>query len=291
MASNTNKVRFGASRVMYALEDSNGDIQSTWYPLAGAVQISFTPQNDSNTFYADNMGYWISTGAATDEFSIQLADMTDQAKKDLLGFVTDATSGLNIEPVNANHKSFAMGYQVEGDGNTLRGVKYGCILNRPSQEHNTTTDSTDPDTLTLDGQAVGKTFTIGGEPTPVLGAYCTDAGDSHDAFDNFYEGCPLPGSAPGTTAASVALASLSMSNVTLSPSFSSGTTNYTGTTSSASGTITATAADSTNADVTILVNGSAYSSSASYSTGQNQVDILVTNGTGSRLYKIIVTKS
>lgn len=291
MASTNNKVRFGASRVMYALEDeTTGEIGSTWYPLAGAVQISFTPQNDSNTFYADNMGYWISTGAATDEFSIQLADMTDQAKADLLGFVADDASGLNIEPVNANHKSFAMGYQVEGDGNTLRGVKYGCILNRPSQEHNTTTDSTDPDTLTLDGQAVGRTFTIGGEPIPVLGAYCTNAGDSHDAYDNFYEGCPIPGAAPGTTAASVALSALTLSNVTLSPSFASGTTNYTGTTSSASGTISATAADN-EADVTILVNGSTYSSSASYSTGNNLVSVLVTNGTASRLYQVIVTKS
>ena len=290
MASLNNKVRFGASRVVYALEDDNGDIQSTWYPLAGAVQISFSPQNDSNTFYADNSGYFITTGAASDEFSIQLADMTDQAKADLLGFIAEDTSGLNIEPVNAKHKTFAMGYQVEGDGNTLRGVKYGCTLNRPSEEHNTTTDSTDPDTLTLDGSAIGKTFTIGGEPTPVLGAYCTDAGDSHDAFDSFYDGCPIPGSAPGTGMASVALSALSIANVTLSPRFAAGVTSYTGTTSSASGAITATAADNT-ADVSITVNGDAATTSASFNAGQNLVTVLVTNGTSSRLYTIVVTKS
>lgn len=192
MASTTNKVRFGASRVVYALE-TNGVIANTWKTLAGAVQISFTPQNDSNTFYADNMGYYMTTGAASDEFSIELADMTDEAKQDILGFVVDATSGLFIEPVNASHKTFAMGYQVEGDGNVLRGIKYGCTLNRPSEEHNTTTDSTDPDTLTLDGTAIGKTFTVDGEPIPVLGGYCTNAGDTHAAFDAFYTKPPQPG--------------------------------------------------------------------------------------------------
>lgn len=192
MASTTNKVRFGASRVVYAIE-TNGTIANTWSELAGAVQISFTPQNDSNTFYADNSGYYITTGAASDEFSIELADMTDQAKQEILGYIVDEVSGLFVEPVNAQHATFAMGYQVEGDGNTLRGIKYGCTLNRPSEEHNTTTDSTDPDTLTLDGNAIGKTFTVAGEPIPVLGAYCTNAGDTHAAFDAFYTKPLQPG--------------------------------------------------------------------------------------------------
>ena len=185
MASTTNKVRFGASRVVYALE-TDGVIANTWKTLAGAVQISFTPQNDSNTFYADNMGYYMTTGAASDEFSIELADMTDEAKQDILGFVVDATSGLFIEPVNASHKTFAMGYQVEGDGNVLRGVKYGCTLNRPSEEHNTTTDSTDPDTLTLRARPSAR-------PSRSTASLSTNAGDTHLAFDKFYTKPPQPG--------------------------------------------------------------------------------------------------
>jgi phi13 family phage major tail protein len=192
MASTTNKVRFGASHVVYAIE-TDGVISSTWTDLAGAVQISFSPQNSSNTFYADNMGYYMTTGAASDEFSIELADMTDAAKQDILGYIVDDVSGLFIEPVNADHKTFAMGYQVEGDGNVLRGIKYGCTLNRPSEEHNTTTDSTDPDTLTLEGTAIGKKFTVDGELLPVLGGYCTNAGDTPAAFDKFYVKPPQPG--------------------------------------------------------------------------------------------------
>jgi hypothetical protein len=122
--------------------------------------------------------------------------MTDQAKIDLLGYIQDSTSGLLIEPVNAKHATFAMGYQVEGDGNTLRGIKYGCTLNRPTEERNTTTDSTDPDTLTIEGTFVGKTFTVNGEEMAILGAACTDAGETHTAYDNFWTKVPVPGVAP-----------------------------------------------------------------------------------------------
>ena len=192
MANTKNKVRFGVSHVVFAVE-ADGVLANEWVDLAGAVQISFTPQNSSNVFYADNMGYYTTTGAASDEFSIELADMTDEAKIALLGYIQDATSGMLIEPVNAKHATFAMGYQVEGDGNTLRGIKYGCTLNRPTEERNTTTDSTDPDTLTLDGTAMGKEFTVGGEKVSVLGAYCTDAGTTHTAYDKFYTKPAQPG--------------------------------------------------------------------------------------------------
>lgn len=186
-----NKVRFGASNVRYALETENGF--GEWKRLAGTVQISFDPQGSQNTFYADNTGYFISNGAATDSISIELADLTDEAKVDLLGFVQDETSGLLYEPVNSVRKPFALGFQVEGDATTLRGVRYGGTLNRPSEAHNTTTDSTDPDTLTIEGTFVGKTFVVGGEDVPVLGAACTNAGDSHEAYDNFWTKVPQPG--------------------------------------------------------------------------------------------------
>ena len=190
-----NKVRFGASNVHYALETENGF--GEWKRLAGTVQISFDPQGSQSTFYADNVGYWIATPSASDSISIELADMTDQAKIDLLGYIQDATSGLLCEPVMATRKPFALGYQVEGDGNHLRGVRYGGTLNRPSEAHNTTTDSTDPDTITIEGTFVGKSFTIGSgndaQEIAILGAGCTDEGTTHTAYDNFWTKVPQPG--------------------------------------------------------------------------------------------------
>ena len=186
-----NKVRFGASNVRYALETEQGF--GEWKRLAGTVQISFDPQGSQNTFYADNVGYYIATPSASDSISIELADLTEEAKIDLLGFFRDETSGLLCEPVTAIRKPFAMGYQVEGDGDTLRGVRYGGTLNRPSEAHNTTTDSTDPDTITIEGTFVGKTFEVNGEDIAILGAACTNGGATHDAYDNFWTKVPQPG--------------------------------------------------------------------------------------------------
>lgn len=157
------------------------------------------PAGFPEIFYADNMGYYTASAAATDQISIELADLTDQAKVDLLGYVQDDTSGLLYEPVNAIRKPFAFGYQVEGDGNTLRGVRYGGTLSRPTESHSTTTDSTDPDTFTIEGTFVGKTFTINGDDVPIIGAACTNAGDTHLAYDKFFTVVPQPGVAPTPT--------------------------------------------------------------------------------------------
>ena len=196
MASATNKVRFGISNVKYALETENGF--GAWKPLAGAVSVSFEPQGSQSIFYADNMGYYVQNPAAQDQISIELADLTDEAKKDLLGYVQDETSGLLYEPVNATRKAFAMGYQVEGDGTTLRGVRYGGTLSRPSESHSTTNESSDPNTQTIEGTFVGKKFTINKEDIAIIGAACTNAGETHEAYDKFWNAVPTPGVAPAS---------------------------------------------------------------------------------------------
>jgi phi13 family phage major tail protein len=193
MASENNKVRFGASHVMYALYDEDQKKYGAWKPMAGAVQLQFEPQGSQSIFYADNVGYYTASPNSSDTGSIEIADMTEQAKIDLLGYIKDTTSGLTIEPSTAKHNPFAIGYQVEGDGNTLRGAKYNCTLNRPSQTHRTMTDSTDPDTLTLDYTCIGRDFDIDGEIVNVLGGFCTDGGEDHVAFDNFFKGVIVPG--------------------------------------------------------------------------------------------------
>lgn len=69
----------------------------------------------------------------------------------------------------------------------------------------------------------------------------------------------------------VTLSALSITNVTLTPSFASSTTTYTGATSSASGTITATATDD-DATVTVKMNGTKVTgTSLSFASGAGNV--------------------
>lgn len=97
-----------------------------------------------------------------------------------------------------------------------------------------------------------------------------------------------------STAVSTKLASLAIGSLTLSPSFDGDVTAYTAETTGTTDTITAAAVDSTNADVSILVNGTAIESgdSATWTSGANTVIIVVSNGTATpTTYMVSVTKS
>lgn len=89
-----------------------------------------------------------------------------------------------------------------------------------------------------------------------------------------------------------ALSSLTIGDLVLSPSFSSGQLEYEAATTAASDKITA-AATASAATIAIkngsttVTNGSA----ASWSAGENTVTVTVTNGTNTRTYTVVVTKS
>lgn len=189
-----NKVRFGVSNARYALETDEGF--GSWVRIPGVVQIQLEPQESQSDFYADNMNYFTQAGAASDNITLEIADLADQAKVDLLGYVQDSTSGGLVLPVNATRKSFALGFQVEGDETKLRIVIYGGKLNRPSMTHSTTSDTTEPETMSIEGKFSGKVFTVGGEDVPYLYLTTTDEGDTHTAYDAFWTAVPTPGTAP-----------------------------------------------------------------------------------------------
>lgn len=87
------------------------------------------------------------------------------------------------------------------------------------------------------------------------------------------------------------LSALSITGVSLSPSFAPSTRNYVGSTSAASGTITATAAES-GATVEVFQEDNDISSGkvATWETGENVVSVIVTNGDARAAYTVTVTK-
>lgn len=88
------------------------------------------------------------------------------------------------------------------------------------------------------------------------------------------------------------LASLTLGNLSLSPSFDKAKTSYSAATSNATNTITATATDS-GATLNIRVNGSALQngSAATWVEGDNAVVITVMNGAAEKAYTVTVTKT
>ena len=92
------------------------------------------------------------------------------------------------------------------------------------------------------------------------------------------------------------LSALSITNVTLTPSFASGTLTYTGATANASGTLTATATDS-DATVVVKMNGEAVTgTSLSFDEGAGNVLTVEVSGVSEgsatkKTYKVTITRS
>lgn len=92
--------------------------------------------------------------------------------------------------------------------------------------------------------------------------------------------------------ASTLLSALTIASATLVPTFDPYVTNYTATTTSASGVVTATAQD--NTATVAIKNGSTTvtsGSSASWTSGNNGLTVTVTNDGESRVYSVVVVKS
>lgn len=87
------------------------------------------------------------------------------------------------------------------------------------------------------------------------------------------------------------LSTLSITGVALSPAFSPSTRNYVGSTSAASGTVTATASDQ-EATVEIYQEDSDITSGkvATWETGENVITVIVTNDDARAAYTVTVTK-
>ena len=131
--------------------------------------------------------------------TIEFAAITDEMYTDLFGYANDATSGLTYQTSEPVSVTVALGYEVSGNEGKMRGVRYNVTFTAPSQSANTMTDSTNPDTVSVNYTAIGRDFTIGSGNSAttvnVLKAHCTNAGETHAAFDGFWTKVLIPGTA------------------------------------------------------------------------------------------------
>ena len=157
-----NKVKFGLKNVYYATitEGEGGTITyGTPVPIPGAVSMSLAPQGDTETFYADDVAYYVSTGNNGYQGDLEFAIIPDSFRKDVLAEKEDETDKVLMEYSNAEAKPFALLYQFTGDQNNSLRVLYNCSAARVSEEsstiNNSKTPSTDKLTITASPRADG----------------------------------------------------------------------------------------------------------------------------------------
>lgn len=147
-----NKVKFGLSHVHYALlnTDESGAITfGTPKPIPGAVNLSLTPQGDTNTFYADNVAYYVSVGNSGYQGDLEIALLPDSFAQDVLKEQLDSTDKVMVESSAVEAAPFALLFEFSGDQHAVRHVLYNCTAARPNITGATTTNTKEPQTASL----------------------------------------------------------------------------------------------------------------------------------------------
>jgi len=147
---------YGVSKGYYAIKSvSDQGVVSYAAPvrMPGLRQITINPEGGTDKFYADNGVYFMSSNNNGLSGSIEVAGLSDQFLKDVFKYVED-DNGVIFEDADAKTANIALLFECENDGDKpTRFEILDVMLSRPSQEHNTTEDSTTPDTISMDYEA------------------------------------------------------------------------------------------------------------------------------------------
>jgi len=185
-----NKVKYGLKNVYYAVATIDASTHAASYgsPKAfpGAVSMSLDAQGELTPFRADNVDYWIGNANNGYQGDLEMALITDDFRKDILGQVEDA-NGMLVELKDVEAIHFALMFQFEGDEKATRHVLYNCTATRPAASGNTTEETIEPQTETTQITASSIFNTSLGQE--VVKASCKD-GDTD--YANFFDAVVQP---------------------------------------------------------------------------------------------------
>ena len=143
-----NKVKYNIKNVHYAVKGANA--YETPVAIPGAVSLSCDPQSESSVFWADGIQYYKTYSNNGYEGDLEVALLPDSFMTDVLGDTLDATSKVLIEHADAPTVEFALGFEIEGDTESILFWYYNCTASRPTVEANTTEETKEPETETLE---------------------------------------------------------------------------------------------------------------------------------------------
>jgi phi13 family phage major tail protein len=161
-----NKVEFGISRLTFweLVEDGTDSAAPKYsgepFSVPGTVKMSVSNDSSTSDFYADNGKYYSGSSNAGNSGDFETALLPDDFKAAAFGWRIDERGGL-VETKGGKRKHFAMAYQIEGDDHNRRVVHYDVTLSVPDEDHNTSGESIDPDTITVSWS--GKHQNLSGE--------------------------------------------------------------------------------------------------------------------------------
>ncbi len=147
----SNKVTFGLTNVHYALATIGTDGSWTFGTpkrLVGAQEITTEAIGGSTQVYADDkvIATLVSNSGTT--VTLKFTEIDDDFKKDIFGFKTD-TNGNFVEVINNETKTFALGYEIQGDAKARRIWYYLCTATPSGDSSKSKADSIEANSISL----------------------------------------------------------------------------------------------------------------------------------------------
>ena len=147
----SNKVTFGLTNVHYALATQGVDGSWTFATpkrLEGAQEITTEAIGGSTQVYADDkvIATLVSNSGTT--VTLKFTEIDDEFKKDIFGFKTDS-NGNFVEVINNQTKTFALGYEIQGDNKARRIWYYLCTATPSGDASKSKADSIEANSISL----------------------------------------------------------------------------------------------------------------------------------------------
>lgn len=192
------KVRYGLRNTKYALWNPTLNEGAGGYDgvkdMKWAVSLTLSSEGgDGNDFYADD-GICFSFAGTNGGYSgdLELANIPDSVRVDLLGEVVDEGTGVQFETTDAEPKQFALITEMQTDEGPIAYAFYNCVASRPELNANTKNDSPDVDTETLPLRIAAQEFTHLGEEKKFVQGHIQKTADNAAKYKAFFDAVVVP---------------------------------------------------------------------------------------------------
>ncbi|HPL55677.1 MAG TPA: phage tail protein [Bacilli bacterium] len=147
----TNKVTYGLKNIHYSLATQNASGEWTFgdpSPLPGAQELSTEVIGGSQSIYADDTVIATLTQNAGRNISLKLTEIDDEFKVSILGY-KKLSNGNLVEVTNSPVKTFALGFEFQGDAKARRVWFYLCSVTPINEATKTKGESIEANEITL----------------------------------------------------------------------------------------------------------------------------------------------
>lgn len=175
-----NIVLFNLKNVHYAVATignngaiSYGDVKK----LPGIVNLTLETEQNSEKFYADSRAYYVAASTAAYKGEIEIANVTEDFEKNVLGFKTDSKNVM-YENLSINPKEVALLFEIEGDTKGVRHLLVRTQFSKPKLEYKTGSDKTEISTVKMSYDGLANENGIG--------RYKTTANTDETTYNNWF---------------------------------------------------------------------------------------------------------